>query len=253
MAARIILGIVAGLVLALSLALGSAATWLWSSFVAADGAVRDLGAIESTAPVVVVDVAAVSATVPFAIPGRIELAIDADQPVSVFAGPTAEIDRRVFATGYDAITGPYLRMDIRGRDGLALKDKWAAGPKTWLGLMLHGFPNLFTITGPGSPSVLGNVPVAIEQHVEWISDCIAYLGQHGVHGIEATRPAEDAWVDHVNDVAGMTLYPRCNSWYLGANVPGKPRIFMPYIGVPPYVAKCREVASRGYEGFALVA
>ncbi len=164
-----------------------------------------------------------------------------------------QFDDLIFATGFDAMTGALERIDIRGRAGLKLKEKWHAGPRSYLGLASEGFPNLFTITGPGSPSVLSNMLPTIEQHVEWISDCIEHLVGQGLREIEATRPAEDAWVDHVNSVAHMTLYPRCNSWYLGANVPGKPRIFMPYIGVPTYVAKCREVVARGYEGFALSA
>jgi len=162
-------------------------------------------------------------------------------------------DRLVFATGFDAMTGALDKIDIRGRGGLALKEKWRAGPRTYLGLATAGFPNLFTVSGPGSPSVLSNMLPTIEQHVNWIADCIGYLETHRQRLIEARTEAEDAWVDHVNEVAGMTLYPRCNSWYLGANIPGKPRIFMPYIGVPPYVEKCRQVAANGYEGFALSA
>ena len=132
-----------------------------------------------------------------------------------------------------------------------LKEKWAAGPRTYLGLATAGFPNLFTITGPGSPSVLTNMLPSIEQHVEWIADCMAYLRNNGFGTIEPTLAAEDAWVSHVNEVANRTLYPTTDSWYLGANVPGKPRVFMPYIGFPPYVRKSEEVAANGYEGFAL--
>ena len=116
---------------------------------------------------------------------------------------------------------------------------------------MAGFPNLFIITGPGSPSVLTNMMVSIEQHVEWISDCLAAMAKAGRTRIEARPEAEDAWVAHVNAVADRTLFPGCNSWYLGANVPGKPRVFMPLIGFPAYVAKCDEVAAKGYEGFAL--
>ncbi len=162
-----------------------------------------------------------------------------------------EFDAIVFATGFDAMTGALFAMDIRGRDGLALKEKWAAGPRTYLGLATAGFPNLFTVTGPGSPSVLSNMLPSIEQHVEWISACIGWMRERGMARIEAEENAENAWVEHVNQVAGATLFPTCNSWYLGANVPGKPRVFMPYIGVPPYVEKCNEVAARGYEGFAM--
>jgi cyclohexanone monooxygenase len=162
-----------------------------------------------------------------------------------------ELDAIIYATGFDAMTGALTRIDIRGRDGIALKDAWSAGPRTYLGLGVVGFPNLFTITGPGSPSVLTNMIVSIEQHVNWIADCIAHLRQHGYHHIEATSDAQTAWVDFVNAVAGFTLFPTCNSWYLGANVAGKTRVFMPYLGFPPYAEKCREVASTGYDGFVL--
>ncbi len=163
-----------------------------------------------------------------------------------------EFDAIVFATGFDAMTGALLNIDIRGRGGLSLKEKWEHGPRTYLGLQVAGFPNLFTITGPGSPSVLSNMIVSIEQHVDWISDCLAYLREHEVQTIEATVEAEDAWVDHVNEVANFTLYPQANSWYIGANVPGKPRVFMPYIGgVNLYAQRCAQVAANDYEGFAL--
>jgi cyclohexanone monooxygenase len=161
------------------------------------------------------------------------------------------LDAVVFATGFDAMTGAILKIDIRGREGLPLREKWAAGPRTYLGLSTAGFPNLFTITGPGSPSVLSNMVPSIEQHVNWIAECIASLRASSRTTIEATRDAEDAWVAHVNEVASQTLFPTCNSWYLGANVPGKPRVFMPYLGYPTYVEKCNEVAAKGYEGFEL--
>jgi cation diffusion facilitator CzcD-associated flavoprotein CzcO len=160
-----------------------------------------------------------------------------------------ELDTIVFATGFDAMTGALLGIDIRGRNGRTLADKWSAGPRTYLGLMTVGFPNLFTVTGPGSPSVLANMVPAIEQHVDWIVACIVNMRDASLQQIEATISAEDEWVDHVNDVASLTLYPGCNSWYLGANVPDKPRVFMPYIGFPTYVAKCEEVVANGYEGF----
>ena len=163
-----------------------------------------------------------------------------------------EVDRLVFATGFDAMTGALLKIDIRGRAGLTLREKWAAGPRTYLGLTVAGFPNLFTITGPGSPSVLSNMIVSIEQHVDWIADCLVHLRARGQARIEATVEAEDAWVAHVNEVGHMTLYPLAKSWYMGANVPGKPRIFMPYIGgVGVYRQKCDEVAAAGYAGFTL--
>jgi cyclohexanone monooxygenase len=165
---------------------------------------------------------------------------------------TYALDRLVFATGFDAMTGSLTRIDVRGRAGAALREKWAAGPRTYLGLAVAGFPNLFLVTGPGSPSVLSNMIVSIEQHVDWIADCLAHLRAHGHASLEATVQAEDAWVAHVNDVGQLTLYPRANSWYMGANVPGKPRIFMPYIGgVGAYRQICDDVAARGYSGFTL--
>jgi cation diffusion facilitator CzcD-associated flavoprotein CzcO len=162
------------------------------------------------------------------------------------------LDIIVFATGFDAMTGPFFRIDIRGRGGLSLKEKWAEGPKTYLGLASAGFPNFFMITGPGSPSVLSNMPVSIEQHVEWISDCIEDLRERGVEVIEADAGAEAAWVAHVNEVAEQTLYLLADSWYVGANIPGKPRVFMPYPGgVGIYRQKCIDVRANGYEGFIL--
>ncbi len=160
-------------------------------------------------------------------------------------------DCLVFATGFDAMTGSLLAIDIRGRGGLALRDKWRDGPRTYLGLGSAGFPNLFTISGPGSPSVLTNMMVSIEQHVNWIGECLDWMRREQHECIEAAPEAEAAWGAHVNAVADRTLFPSCNSWYLGANVPGKPRVFMPLIGFPPYVEKCNEVAARGYEGFVL--
>ncbi len=163
-----------------------------------------------------------------------------------------EFDIIVFATGFDAMTGSFLRMDIRGRNDLSLKEKWSEGPKTYLGVQVAGFPNMFMVTGPGSPSVLSNMPVAIEQHIEWISNFIEYLREHGVEAAEAELDAEDAWVSHVNEVAETTLYMLANSWYLGANIPGKPRVFMPYAGgLGTYRERCNEIAENGYEGFTL--
>jgi cyclohexanone monooxygenase len=165
---------------------------------------------------------------------------------------TWELDAIVFATGFDAMTGALARIDVRGRGGRRLADDWAAGPRCYLGLGMAGYPNLFTITGPGSPSVLSNMLTSIEQHVEWISACIAYLAAHGVALIEPTLAAQDAWVEHVNAAANKTLFPQASSWYLGANVPGKPRVFMPYVrGVGAYRKKCDAVAAAGYTGFAL--
>ncbi|MFT6292183.1 MAG: cyclohexanone monooxygenase [Ilumatobacter sp.] len=166
-------------------------------------------------------------------------------------GSQHEVDAIVFATGYDAMTGSLLRIDIRGRNDLPLGDAWAAGPRTLLGLGVPGFPNLFTVTGPGSPSVLANMITAIEQHVEWIAECIGWVRSHGHVTIEATSDAADDWVLHVNALADSTLYPTCNSWYLGANVAGKPRVFMPVLGWPQYVAQCNDVATSGYAGFTV--
>ena len=164
------------------------------------------------------------------------------------------LDSIVFATGFDAMTGALSRIDIRGRAGLALQQKWAAGPTTYLGIMIAGFPNLFTITGPGSPSVLSNMALSIEQHADWIADCLVYLRKHHMATIEPNLDAETEWVNHVNEVAHQTLFPLANSWYMGANVPGKPRVFMPYIGgVGAYRQKCDEVAAKDYQGFALSA
>ncbi len=159
-------------------------------------------------------------------------------------------DSIVFATGFDAMTGSISKISITGRDGLALRDAWSAGPVNYLGLSVHGFPNLFTVTGPGSPSVLTNMIVSIEHHVEWIADCMSWLRAHDKPTIEATADAQDKWVEYVNTIAGLTLFTSCNSWYLGANVPGKKRVFMPLPGFPPYVEQCADVARDSYRGFA---
>jgi cation diffusion facilitator CzcD-associated flavoprotein CzcO len=168
---------------------------------------------------------------------------DAEYPVDII----------VFATGFDAMTGPMLRMGITGRDGRSLAEAWEAGPRTYLGLQVPGFPNLFSVTGPGSPSVLCNMPVAIEQHAEWITDCIAHMRERGLERIEATPEAMDKWVVQVNTAASATLLPLAtSSWYLGANVPGKPRVFMPYAGgMARYRQICADIAATNYEGFAL--
>jgi cation diffusion facilitator CzcD-associated flavoprotein CzcO len=165
------------------------------------------------------------------------------------------LDVIVFATGFDGMTGSLLRMDIRGRDRLSLAEAWKAGPRNYLGLQVAGFPNLFMVTGPGSPSVLCNMPVAIEQHVEWVTDCIAHMRDHGLKRIEPRDEAVDSWVEQVNDAANATLLPQAkHSWYLGANIPGKPRVFMPYAGGMAHYRKiCADVAARNYEGFTLSA
>jgi cyclohexanone monooxygenase len=165
-----------------------------------------------------------------------------------------EFDDLVYATGFDAMTGALLAIDIRGRGGRKLGDHWVAGPRTYLGLAMHGFPNLFAITGPGSPSVLSNMICSIEQHVDWIGDCLGHLRDGQLRTIEADAEAEEGWIAHVNAVANGTMLtaPSCNSWYLGANIPGKPRIFMPYVGgVGVYREKCDQVARDGYPGFVL--
>ena len=161
-------------------------------------------------------------------------------------------DAVVCATGFAAMTGSFDKIAITGRDGLTLKQKWAAGPRTYLGLSTVGFPNFFMITGPGSPSVLASMVQAIEQHVDWMTDCISHMRDVGAETIEPTLDFEDAWVDYVNEVAKQSLRSTCSSWYVGANIPGRPRVFMPFIGgFPIYVEKCNDVASDGYEGFVL--
>ena len=168
------------------------------------------------------------------------------------ADESMEFDAIVYATGFDAMTGAIVSVDITGRDGITLKEKWAGGPTQYLGLMSVGFPNFFMITGPGSPSVLSNMMVSIEQHVEWVRDALVHLRDHGYDTIEPTQTAEDGWVQHANDCADITLHVTANSWYIGANVPGKPRVFLPYIGgVDAYRLACEEVVANGYLGFEL--
>ena len=163
-----------------------------------------------------------------------------------------ELDVVVFATGFDALTGALTSIDISGRQGRKLADKWSDGPRSFLGLAVEGFPNLFTITGPGSPAVLGNVLMAIEQHVEWVFQCIDDMESSGKTEIEADMVSEDEWMDHVEDLASETLRYSCNSWYVGANVPGKKRVFMPYTGgYDVYRKKCKDIADHGYAGFTL--
>jgi cation diffusion facilitator CzcD-associated flavoprotein CzcO len=171
------------------------------------------------------------------------------------SGRRFDLDMIVYATGFDAMTGPLFRLNIEGRDGTRLADAWAAGPETYLGLAVAGFPNMFTITGPGSPSVLTNMPVAIEHHVEWITDCIRHMRAEGVETIEARPEAVAEWSREVKRAADATLLPTVkHSWYLGANVPGKPRVFMPYAGgMPRYRETCTRVAQNSYQGFGLLA
>jgi cation diffusion facilitator CzcD-associated flavoprotein CzcO len=168
---------------------------------------------------------------------------------AVAGGVCHELDDLVYATGFDAMTGSLLRLDIRGSRGITLRDAWHDGPVNYLGIGVHGFPNLFTIMGPGSPSVLANMITGAEHHVEFIGDLISAMRAAGERVVEASADAQDAWVDHVNAVAAATLYPGCNSWYLGANVPGKKRVFMPLPGFPAYIDRCAEIMANDYEGF----
>ena len=159
-------------------------------------------------------------------------------------------DSIIFATGFDAMTGSIFNVDIKGRDGLALKEKWNAGPKTYLGLMSASFPNLFMITGPGSPSVKSNMIMSIEQHVDLVIETLLSMRRRGLSVVEPELEAENKWVDHVQEVANKTLFPQANSWYMGANIPGKPRLFMPYIGgVGAYREICEEIVANNYRGF----
>ena len=177
--------------------------------------------------------------------------IESVTAAGILVGDTEyQLDAIVYATGYDAMTGPLLNMDVRGRGGRALRDEWSAGPRTYLGIQVAGFPNLFTITGPGSPSVISNMVVSIEQHVDWVMDCLLHMREQDLELVEPTAEAQDAWVEHVNSVASQTLFMKANSWYLGANIPGKPRVFMPFVGgVGIYRQRCEQVVAEGYEGF----
>ncbi len=175
------------------------------------------------------------------------------QGIEMRSGAVHEVDVIVFATGFDALTGPLTSIDFRGRDGVSLAEAWKDGASTYLGLQVAGFPNLFTMTGPGSPSVLCNMPVAIEQHAEWITDCIARMQAQGAEAIETTSEAADAWMARCDEAANATLLPTVpHSWYMGANVPGKPKRFLPYAGgMTRYRAICDEVAAEGYSGFVV--
>ncbi|MFB8077325.1 flavin-containing monooxygenase [Streptomyces sp. NPDC056013] len=168
-------------------------------------------------------------------------------------GTRVELDALVFATGFDAMTGAIDRVDVRGRGGRALRDVWSEGPRTYLGLGVDGFPNLFNLTGPGSPSVMANVVLCAEQHVDWLGDCLRHLDEHGHRAIEASEEAVEQWVAQCRDRAAATLFPAANSWYLGANIPGKPRVFMPFIGgFGVYGEIIADVAASGYKGFVLI-
>ena len=177
--------------------------------------------------------------------------IDAFTPRGLLTGGREyEFDTLVMATGFDAFTGTLTRMDLRGRDGIRMRDKWRDGPLNYLGLATAGFPNLFTVAGPGSTSAFTNVIVSIEHHIDWIGECIAWLDANGRDTIEASEKAESDWMAFVYAVATRTVFLNCNSWYLGANVPDKPRVFMPLAsGYPAYAERCTIVAQNGYEGF----
>jgi cyclohexanone monooxygenase len=167
-------------------------------------------------------------------------------------GENFALDAIVFATGFDAMTGALREIDIRTSGGADLREHWAGGPLTYLGLMVSGFPNMFVVTGPGSPGVKTQMIASIEQHVDWIADCLEHMRNRGLDRIEPTAEAESEWVRHVNAVADSTLYPLANSWYVGANIPGKPRVFMPYVGgYDRYKRHCDAIAAKGYEGFVL--
>src|SRR5690242_6381511 len=170
----------------------------------------------------------------------------------VVDGTEYNADAIVSATGFAAMTGSFDKIAITGRGGRTLAEKWRAGPRAYLGLASAGFPNLFMITGPGSPSVLASMIQAIEQHVDWLVDCLGHMREIGASTIDARPEDEDAWVGHVNEVSKVSLRSTCSSWYVGANIPGRPRVFMPYIGgFPIYVQKCNEVMSNGFDGFEL--
>ena len=171
----------------------------------------------------------------------------------VVDGQLHEIDILILATGYDAMTGAILKVDIRGKAGESIKEKWREGPKTYLGIMTEGFPNFFMITGPQSPSVLTNMLTSIEQHVEWICECLVFLKEHKIKKIEPKKESQDSWVEHCNALASETLRYRCTSWYLGVNIPGKPRVFMPYVGgFPMYKKKCDDEVRSKYHSFELI-
>ena len=159
------------------------------------------------------------------------------------------VDSLILATGFDAMTGAVTRIDIRGRGGVSLKDQWKNGAKSYLGLGISNFPNLFTVTGPGSPSVLSNMVPSLELHVEWISNCIEWMRENKKSVIESTKTVEDEWMILVNEVADQTVYKSCKSWYNGSNIDEKAKEFLPFIGVPPYTEKITEVAEQNYQGF----
>ena len=176
----------------------------------------------------------------------------AESGIQLLDGETFDLDTLVLATGFDAMTGALLRINISGRNGIKLADEWVAGPKTYFGIAISGFPNMFIITGPGSPSVFTNMVTSIEQHVDWVADGITHLKETGKQTIEAELDAQENWTAHGNEIASKTIFYSAASWYVGANVEGKPRIFMPYIGgAHSYIEKLAEMTKDGYRGFAL--
>ncbi|MGQ0464991.1 MAG: flavin-containing monooxygenase [Sporichthyaceae bacterium] len=166
-------------------------------------------------------------------------------------GVQHDVDVIVFATGFDALTGAPLKINPTGRGGVRLSERWADGPQTYLGLCVNGFPNMFLVTGPGSPSVFSNMLISIEQHVEWIADAMTAMRAGGTPTLEASLEAEQAWTGQLNSIAEATLCTRANSWYMGANVPGKPRAFLAFLGVGAYREVCDDVAANEYKGFVL--
>lgn len=172
-----------------------------------------------------------------------------DPDALVVNGVRHEVDMIVLATGFDAISGPIMAIDIKGKHAVSIREKWRDGPRCYLGLMPEGFPNMFTITGPGSPSILSNVIKSIEQHVDFIADCITHVRENGKSFIEATAEAEADWIAHVDEIASQTVFKSCDSWYLGSNIPGKPRVFTGYVGWPEYAAELDQVVENNYRGF----
>lgn len=172
-----------------------------------------------------------------------------EQNAVVVNGERHEVDVIVLATGFDAISGAILAIDIKGQNAISMREKWQDGPRCYLGLMPEGFPNLFTITGPGSPSFLSNALKSIEQHVDFVAECISHVRDNGDEVVEATADAEAAWVAHVDEIAAQTIFKSCDSWYLGSNIPGKPRVFTGYVGWPEYAAELDEIVADNYRGF----
>ncbi len=168
---------------------------------------------------------------------------------NIEADKNYEIDTLILATGFDAMTGALTSLDIVGRNGVILKDQWKEGAKSYLGLGVTNFPNLFTITGPGSPSVLSNMMPSIEQHVNWIADCIGWMSENNKSVIESTDAAEEEWMGLVNEIADMTIFTSTKSWYNGSNIEDKANAFLPFIGVPVYTEKLEEITSNNYQGF----